>query len=980
MAAEVNRLASGGRIDRTRRLRFRFDGRDYTGHAGDTLASALLANGVTLAARSFKYHRPRGFVGAWSEDPGVLVELEGEAAGGNCLPTTLPLTDGLSARPVHCWPSLAFDLGTVNELISRLIPAGFYYKTFKWPGWHLYEPAIRRAAGLAAAPAAPPPRGRFESVNAHADVLIAGAGPAGLMAALVAGRSGARVMLVDDGTEAGGSLLARRVTIGGAPAADWVASAVADLAAMPNVTHLQRATVWAYREHNLLMVQEHAPADPGILQRSWRVRAGRVICASGAIERILVFAGNDRPGVMLASAAQAFVNRYAVRPGRRAVVFTNNDSAYEVASDIQAAGVEVAAIVDSRPSVPEHARARVPQVTILAGSVVQETVGRSRVRAALVRPVAGGALRRIDCDIVAMSGGWNPTLHLHSQSRGTLGYDAALAAFVPAAAAQPCVSTGAAAGRFGLATGLTDGAVAAAAALAGLGRECPDVAVPAAVDEPYAIEPLWSVPPRRPGDKAFVDIRNDVTLADLELAHREGYGAIEHAKRYTTGGMGIDQGKTGNAGIIGIMAGLQGVGPGEVGTMTYRSPYTPVEFGAIAGGRAGPVVLPYRHTPLTEWHRAQGAVMYEAGARWRRPGYYPRPGEGFQEAVDREARAVREGVGIYDGAPLGTYDISGPDAARFLDHIYTSRFRDLGPGQGRYGLMLTEDGLILDDGVSFRLGTQRYLMSTSTANADAVLQHMEKVLQIDRPEWRVRITNLTSQWTNATICGPKARDVLAALGTDIDIGPQAFPFMSLRDGHVAGLPARVIRVSFTGELSFEINVRPRDLPALWDRILSAGAPFGIMPIGSEANHVLRVEKGFLSLGHEVDGTTDAYDLGMGWAMAKSKGDFIGRRSVALRRAGPSVRRELVGVLPVDPECRIPEGAPLTEGGRRTRSEGLVTACVRSVVLGRWIGLALLERGRARLGQRAHVRLPDRVIGVTVTRPVFHDPDGLRMRS
>jgi sarcosine oxidase subunit alpha len=443
--------------------------------------------------------------------------------------------------------------------------------------------------------------------------------------------------------------------------------------------------------------------------------------------------------------------------------------------------------------------------------------------------------------------------------------------------------------------------------------------------------------------------------------------------------MALDQGKTGNANVIGILAGLHGTAPGVVGTTTYRAPYTPVEFGTIAGGRAGPVLRPFRHTPLTEWHIAQGATMYEAGAGWRRPGLYPRQGETFQETVDREARRVREGVAIYDGAPLGLYSIEGPDAARLIEYACTARYANLPHGMGRYGLMLTDDGLIFDDGVTFRLAEERFLLSCSTGNADAVGLHLEKLRQIDRPDWRVRIVNLTQQWTNATLCGPLAREVLAGL-TDIDIMPDAFPFMALREGSVAGLRAKVARVSFTGEISYEINVRPRDLPALWQELLTAGAGSGIAPIGSEANHVLRVEKGFLSLGHEVDGTVDPYDLGMGWAMATRKGDFIGLRSVQLRRAGDTPRRELVGLLPLDPTAQLPEGAPLTPGGARVASEGLVTACVHSVTQGRWVALALLAGGRARIGDTVQVRLPDRTIPARVTDPVFHDPEGHRMRG
>ena len=960
------RMAQGGRIDRDRVLHFRFDGRDMTGHPGDTLASALLANGVRIVTRSFKYHRPRGIMGAGVEEPAALVALAGTQGQGNVVPTTLPLRDGLEVRSIHGWPSVRCDLGAVAGLVSRLIPAGFYYKTFMWPDWHLFEPAIRKAAGLAPVPDTPP-QGRYEVRNAQCDLLIVGAGPAGLMAAVVAARAGARVMLADEGLEAGGSLLARPARIDGAAAMNWVAAAVAELAALPNVTHLQHATAWGWREHGLVMVQERAPDHRGLIERGWRVRARHVICATGAIERMLVFPGNDRPGVMLASAVQAYINRWGVRPGRRAVVFTNNDSGHDVARELRAGGVELAAVIDSR------ARASADDLPLLAGQVVQRSLGWRGLRGVEVAPLSGGKTQRIACDLLAVSGGWNPAVHLHSQSRGTLRWDDTIAAFRPDRTAQPSASVGAADGRFGLHQALQSGAGAVAAHL---GLAMPDI--PQAEDAPYRIEPLWSVPSAT-GGKAFVDLMNDVTLDDIALANREGYGAVEHAKRYTTAGMALDQGKTGNVNVIGILAGLQDAAPGQIGTTTFRAPYTPVSFGTIAGGRAGPALLPYRHTPLTDWHIAQGAVIYEAGARWRRPGYYSQPGESFQQTIDREARTVRQGVAIYDGAPLGLYAIEGPDALRLIEHACTARYGTLAPGMGRYGLMLTEDGLIFDDGVTFRLAEDRFLLSASTGNADAVGLHLEKILQIDRPDWRVRVVNLTQQWMNATLCGPRARQVLARL-TDMDLSTDAFPFMGLRAGQVAGLRSRVARVSFTGELSYEINVRQRDLPTLWDALLQAGAQDGIIPIGSEANHVLRVEKGFLSLGHEVDGTVDPYDLGMGWAMAAKKGDFIGLHSVRLRRASGLARRELVGLLPEDPEVSLPEGAPITPGGRREASEGLVTACVRSVVLDRWVGLGLLLRGHARRGERVQVRLPDRTIAAKVVAPVFHDADGTRMRE
>lgn len=958
------RLASGGRIDRDRVLRFRFDGREMVGHPGDTLASALLSNGVRIVTRSFKYHRPRGIMGSGAEEPAALVALAGSAAQGNVVPTMLPLSDGLDVRSIHGWPSVRFDLGAVAGLFSRLIPAGFYYKTFMWPDWHLFEPAIRKAAGLAPAPQSAP-EGRYEVRNTHCDLLVVGAGPAGLMAALTAARAGARVMLVDEGIEAGGNLLARNIEIDGGPAMGWVAQTVAELAQRPNVTHLQQATAWGWREHGLVMVQERAPGHPGLIERGWRVRTGHVICATGAIERMMVFAGNDLPGVMLASAVQAYVNRWGVRPGQRAVIFTNNDSAHEVARDLRAVGVELAAVIDSREG------AEAADLPLRAGYQVQRSFGRAGLRGVEIAPVSGGTAERITCDLLAVSGGWNPAVHLHSQSRGNLRWDDTIAAFRPDQAAQSSTSVGAADGRFGVTQAVRSGADAVAAYL---GLPMPDM--PQASEQPYTIAPLWSVPSK---GKAFVDLMNDVTLGDIALADREGYGAVEHAKRYTTAGMALDQGKTGNVNVIGILAGLQGKTPDQVGVTTFRAPYTPVSFGSIAGGKAGPAVLPFRHTPLTTWHMEQGAVMYEAGARWRRPGYYPRTGESFQQCVDREARAVREGVAVYDGAPLGVHAIEGPDALRLIEHACTARYGTLAPGMGRYGLMLTEDGLIFDDGVTFRLAEDRFLMSCSTGNAEAVGLHLEKILQIDRPDWRVHVTNLTHQWMNATICGPLARDVLGRL-TDMDLSTATLPFMGLREGLVAGLPARVARVSFTGELSYEINVRPRDLPALWAALLDAGAAEGITPIGSEANHVLRVEKGFLSLGHEADGTVDPYDLGMGWAMARKKGDFIGLRSVLLRRASGQPRRELVGLIPEDPGADMPEGAPITPDGQRIASEGLVTACVHSVSLGRRVGLALLINGRARLDEVVQVRLPERCIAARVVAPVFHDPEGLRMRG
>ncbi len=971
----------GGLIDRSKPLAFRFDSRTLTGFEGDTLASALLANGIALTGRSFKYHRPRGIIGAGIEDPATIVQLAGEGASAGLPATAITLREGLDARSVNCWPSPAHDVFAISQLFARLLPAGFYYKTFMWPGWHAYEPFIRRAAGLARAPAEPTADEAGEIRHAHCDVLVVGAGPAGLMAALAAGRAGARVVLADAGRLPGGSLLGGAPPIGGREAVAWAAGLAAELDAMANITRLVDATAWAHREHGLVMIAERHPEIGGVRQRSWQMRARRVVIATGAIERMMVFDHNDRPGVMLASAARYYLHRHAVRAGRRAVVFTNNASAYAAARDLADAGIALAAIVDSRAEPDAASLALAGDIPVLTGHVVTRALGRSRVRGVLVAPRRGGREREITCDLLCLSGGWTPTVHLFSQARGTLRYDERVAAMVPANGPETTFCAGAAAGIFDLPAALASGAEAGSRAARETGHPHMTIAVPEVAPSPaYVVEPLWCVDACAESSHAFVDLQNDVTAADVALAVREGYGAVEHVKRYTTAGMGIDQGKTGNMNVIGILADRAGTTPGAIGTTTYRAPYQPIEFGAISGPREGTALLPYRHTAITPWHLRNGAVMYEAGARWRRPGYYPLPGETLDAAVARECRAVREAVGVYDGSPLGKFELAGRDALALIEMAYTNSFASLRAREGRYGIMMTEDGLIADDGVTFRLGETSYLMSTSTANAEAVHRRLEEFLQCERPDWDVAITPVTSQWCNATICGPAARDVLAALGPDIDISNEAFPFMAIREATLAGLPARICRVSFTGELSFEINVARRHGLALWQRIMAAGSPHGIAPIGSEANHVLRVEKGFLSLAHEADATADPHDLGMGWIVSRKKPDFIGKRAMQIRRASGRKRRELVGLLPHQPDRLLVEAAPLTPGGRKERTEGLVTACVRSVVQHRVVALALLLDGRARIGETAHVRIKDEVVPVTVTTPCFHDPDGERLRS
>ena len=974
-----NRLESGGRIDRSKSLSFSFNGKIYYGFEGDTLASALLANGLNVIARSFKYHRPRGIIGSGVEDPASLIELLDEEESGNNLCTTVKLKEGLKAKSINCWPSVDFDIGASAQYLEKLIPAGFYYKTFMWPTWHLFEPFIRIAAGLASAPKAPPKTGHFESRNAHTDFLIIGAGPAGLLATLMAARSGAKVFLVDQNTEAGGSLLSLNLNINQKPAMAWVENVVKEINDMPNVTHLQNSTAWAYREHNLVIVNEREVENVSIIERSWRIRAKKTIIATGAIERSLVFPNNDRPGVMLASAVQTFVNRYSVKPGNNLVLFTNNDSVYSYIKDLTRAEINILAIVDSRKNIADSVLIDAKNIRVISNSIIKNVNGYKKVNSVVVQSLGNKEVETISCDLLAHSGGWNPMVHLHSQSRGTVKFDDRIASFVPDHSIQNSINIGACNGTFPLneifdeTKSLLSGASENSKPLIYEGKlECSK--------QNYSIEALWSTDLSKEKNKAFLDIQNDVTHDDIKLALREGYSNVEHVKRYTTGGMGFDQGKTGNINIIGVIAKEQGLGLADVGTTTFRSPFTPVSFGSINGVREGSVALPFRHTPVTKWNLEKGAFMYEAGARWRRPGYFPMDGEGFQEAVNRECHVVRTGVGVYDGSPLGKFELKGENVGEFLDLIYTNIMSSLEPGKGRYGLMLTDDGLIFDDGVAFRIDKHRWFISTSSGHSDAVHQHMLKILAFDRPEWDVKITNITSQWNNATICGPLARKLLKKLGTDIDCENDSFPFMAFREGKVANIPARVIRVSFTGELSFEVNVSPRNMLELWEKIIEEGEEFGILPVGSEASHVLRVEKGFLSLGHEVDGTVDPYDLGMGWLMSKKKMDYIGKRSVNLRRSSGKVRRELVGLLPTDPNEAIPEGAPITPNGNKVATEGFTTACVWSVTSNRWVGLALLENGHARYGEEACIRVKDRIISAKITRPVHHDPEGKLLRS
>ena len=1000
MSGQDYRLDGAGDVDRSAPLKFSFDGRQYEGYRGDTLASALLANGVHLVGRSFKYHRPRGIMTAGSEEPNALIQLgSGNRTDPNLRATRVELYDGLVAASQNRWPSLTFDIGAMNNLLHRFLPSGFYYKTFMWPAswWLKYEHWIRRAAGLGKAPTGRDPD-RYEKRHGHADVLIVGGGPAGLAAALAAGRTGARVMLVDEGDALGGALLGDRdQTIDGGPALDWVRRTVAELGAMPEVSLLKRTTATGYYDHNYLSLLERVTDHLGTApdhtprQRLWKVRVKRVVLAAGAIERPLVFTDNDRPGTMLSSATRTYVNRYGVAPGHRVLIFTNNDDAYRTALALRENRIQVAGIVDLRaePSGPLVEAARKAGLILHPGHAVVSTSGVLRVKSVEIMKLTAdgeattGSARRIECDAVAVSGGWTPTVHLFSQSAGKLKWGEDIAGFVPDISVQAEASAGACNGAFALEACLKQGLAAGIEAARATGHKGRAPAAPK-VDEPASSDrrDIWVVPGKKPVGRAgkhFVDFQNDVTAADVHLAAREGYQAVEHLKRYTTTGMGTDQGKTSNINALAIMGEVLGANVPGVGHTTFRPPYTPATIGAYAGRNIGALFDPVRATAMDGWHREAGAKFEHVG-QWMRAWYYPRPGESLRQAVDREVKAARDGVGILDATTLGKIDIQGPDAAAFLNRIYTNAWLKLAPGRARYGLMLKEDGMVMDDGVTARLSENRFHMTTTTGGAGTVLDWLEEWLQTEWPHLRVYCTSVTEQWAVASICGPKCRELLAELCADIDLSNEAFPFMSFKEGTVAGIPARVFRISFTGELSFEINVPRRHGPALWKALMVAGEKYAICPYGTEAMHVLRAEKGFIIVGQETDGTVTPSDLCMDWIVSKTKADFVGKRALARRDIVNEDRKRLVGLLTEDPNEVLPEGAQIVEKllpAPPMEMIGHVTSSYHSPNCGRSIAMALVKGGPKRLGETLSIPLAGKTVRAVVTEPRFFDLEGER---
>ncbi|AGB24034.1 glycine cleavage system T protein (aminomethyltransferase) [Mycobacterium sp. JS623] len=938
------RTETGGRIDRSSRYEFTFDGRTYTGHRGDTLASALLAHGVRKIASSVKLGRPRGISAAWAEDTGGLVQIEAPFPEPMLLASTVELHDGLAARGL---------------------------------------PGQGRLADIADS-------ARYDAMHAHADVLVVGAGPAGLTAALAAARSGARVVLVDEQSEAGGSLLGGNERIDDAAATEWVRTAVDELATYPEVRHLQRTTAFGHYDDGFVLALERrtdhlgAAAPAGVSrQRVWRIRARHVLIATGAHERPIVFADNDLPGIMLAHSARTFLHRYGVLVGRTSVVFTTNDSAYAAAFDLADAGVHIEAIVDARTAVSERLRQECEQrdIPLRAGAVVTGTRGADCIVEALVADFDGvnvDAVEPVSCDTLLVSGGWNPAVHLFSQVRGVLRYDAALGAFVPHEQLAGVSVAGSANGVMDLEGCLREGRDSAASAL-GLAPQDP---LPEVLDVPASPGlVLWRVPGR--DQDQFVDVQRDATVADVARAVGAGMRSVEHIKRYTTIGTAHDQGKTSGVIASGITAELLGLPIEALGTTTFRPPYTPVAFAALAGRDRGALFDPVRTTALHDWHIAQGAVFEDVG-QWKRPRHYPHPGEDMDAAVLRECASARSGVGILDGSTLGKIDVQGRDAAELLDRIYTNLMSSLKVGSIRYGVMCGVDGMVIDDGTVLRVAEDRFLVYTTTGGAAKILDWMEEWLQTEWPQLQVALTSVTDHLATFPVVGPRSRDVIGAVFGDLDVSNDAFPFMTWRDTSLDDVPIRVARVSFSGELAYEVNVNAWHAPAVWERLLEAGRRHGITPYGTETMHVLRAEKGYPIIGQDTDGTVSPHDLGMAWAVSKKKPDFIGKRSFSRVENQNPLRKQLVGLLPVDRVTRLPEGSQIVEfcdddalPPPPVPMLGHVTSSYRSAELGRTFALALVKAGQSRIGETLHVPVEGTLVPVEVTGSVLVDPEGAR---
>ncbi len=1000
-------------INRQKIVHFKFDRKKYIGFEGDTLASALLAHGVHLIGRSFKYHRPRGIFGIGSEEPNALIRvIKGGTAEPNLRATQIEIYDGLIAESQNRFPNLKFDFLSINNFFSRFFPAGFYYKTFMWPSsfWMLYEKLIRRAAGLGKISKRHLERNRYEHKYAHCEILVVGGGAAGLQAASTAAQTGVRVIIADEQHELGGWLLTdNNFNIDEKPASNWLRDTVEKLKSASNVTCLNRTTVFASMDDNFSImaerVTEHLSRQYTHLpkQRLWKIRAAKIIFATGAIERPLVFSGNDLPGNMLSSAIRGYIKRYDVLPGTRAIIFTNNDDAYFTALAIYEAGGFVRCVVDLR----ENPKSQI--ITTIRKLGINVKTGHAVIAAHGSRHVASvdiaaydsetqapiSSISHMDCNLIAMSGGLNPVAHLHSQRKGKLIWDKRTLCYRPYNRSDEWVSVGSANGTFQLKKALNEATKTTTSLISKLVKESEKNKIQRKTidlnseekQQNWAPTPTWLIQSNQPKitDKtAFVDFQNDSTAADIKLAAKEGYHSIEHVKRYTTTGMATDQGKTSNINAIGILANSLNKSIEDTGITTFRPPYTPTSLGVIAGRNIGSLFDPLRKTRMHSWHQSNGAKFENVG-QWIRAWYYPREGENFHQTINREVFATRKNAGLLDASTLGKIEVKGPDSAEFLDRVYTNEFSNLAIGKAKYGLMLKEDGMVFDDGVTTRLAEDHFYMTTTTGGAAGVLGWLEELLQTEWQDLKVYLTSVTEQWSVASLSGPNSRAILEACIVDNDNILDDFPFMTVKNSFIAGIPARIFRISFTGEMAFEINVPARYGLALWSHLMHVGKEFNLTAYGTEAMHVLRAEKGFIIAGQETDGTVTPYDLGMHWIVSKKKSDFIGKRALERESMNEPHRKQLVGLLTTDPQTVIPEGAhAVLNPNQEMPMEmlGHVSSSYYSPNLEHSIALALLKGGSYRKGQIVYIPMLNgqETIEAKIVDPIFFDKKGDRLRG
>ena len=993
------RLKDEGLIDRSKKISFKFNGKKYFGYEGDTLASALIANGVHLVGRSFKYHRPRGFYGAGVDDPYALVQLiRNNETIPNIKATEQELFEGLEAKSVNCWPNVNFDIGGINNFLRIFLPAGFYYKTFMWPKsfWYrIYEPFIRKAAGFGVV-THEHDKERYEHKYEYCDLLVTGSGPSGLASAYSAAKNGAKVILAEDKPRFGGSLLTSEVTIGNQTGKEWADKIVTELKEMPNVVVKNRAQVFGYYDHNMLVmserISEHMPKTEKFMpkQKLWYIRAKEVVISSGSIERPIVFGNNDTPGILLSSAAKEYMKVYGVLVGKKPLIFTNNDSAYETAIEFKKNGINPI-VLDSRKELNSDliTEAKNLGIDIKFEHVVVNANGYRKVKSADIAKISEdktnlGKIENIVCDCICVSGFWTPTIHLASQSGGKTKFNEDIDAFIPSQSKQNETTVGSANGIFNLNDTLKNSFEAGYELSKKITSKENKLSVPAVVEKKNSKhDKFWCVPlPKGKNYKRFLDFQNDVAVSDIELALREGYRSIEHVKRYTTLGMATDQGKTSNLNGLQLVSNIENKVVPEVGHTTFRPPYTPVSIGAIVGREVGKHSKPTRKSPMHSWHEKNNAVFVDAGL-WLRPRYYKKGNETLFDASKREAENVRKNVGVCDVTTLGKIDVKGPDAAEFLNRVYTNAWLKLPVGKARYGVMLREDGIVMDDGTTTRVSENHYHMTTTTAQAANVLSHLEYYLQIVWPELNVNVVSTTEQWAGAAIAGPKSRDLLQKLFPETDCSNEGLPFMGFIETKLFGVYARIFRISFSGELAYEVNVESDNGNFMWEKIIELGEEFKIQPYGTEALSTLRIEMGHVA-GSELDGRTTPFDNSLEGLLSKKK-DFIGKRSLQKEAFISPDREKLVGVVPLDKKTSIPEGSYIVRDANAKLPNpklGHVSASCWSVEYNNPFSLAIIKDGKNMIGQKLFALSPlkNKSIPVEIVSSHYVDPKGERVRS